>query len=259
MSRKLLKHIPLIKRLYPSIAKKILNLIGINNINYKFFNVNFVFNINEPIDKEILLFNYYENKQINFLIKNLNKNNFDYFFDVGANSGLYSLIIAKMFKEVKVKSFEPIPLSINKIKINLSINKYIENVQLYEFGLSNKNSELLMKAYKKDDFVQTGGFGVAKKGEDLKNLHTEKANFKKTDDFINITNKFLIIKIDTEGHEHEVLEGMEKVIFNNKILFQIEIFDENFSKIDGVLKKHNFHIFNSIKSEHKTDYYYKNY
>lgn len=258
MNRKFLQHIPFIKRLYPSIIKKIFYIFNIKNLNCKFFNVNFILNINEPIEKEILLFNHYENEQINFLIKNLKNKKFDYFIDVGANSGLYSLIIANLFRSIKVKSFEPISYSIKKLKKNLSINENIDNVEIFEFGLSIEDSELLMKAYKKDNFIQTGGFGVAKKHENLNNLHTETAPFRKADSIMSFKNKNLIIKIDTEGHEHEVLRGMNKIISNNKILFQIEIFDNNFSEIKNMLQKYNFNIINSISNGHKTDYFFSN-
>ncbi len=258
MNRKFLQNIPFIKRLYPSITKKIFKIFNIKNLNCKFFDVNFILDVNEPMEKDILLFNYYENEQINFLIKNLKSKKFDYFIDVGANSGLYSLIIANLFKSINVKSFEPIRYSVKKLKKNLSINKNISNIEIYEFGLSNEDSDLLMKAYKKDNFIQTGGFGVAKKYENLKNLHTEIAPFKKADNFVNIKNKNLMIKIDTEGHEYEVLQGMSKIILNNKILFQIEIFDENFSKIQNMLLKYNFRTINSVSNGHKTDYFFSN-
>lgn len=258
MNRKFLRYIPFVKRLYPSIVKKLFFIFNIGDISFKFFDVNFFLNINEPMEKDILLFDYYENEQINFLIQRLKNENFDYFFDIGANSGLYSLIIGNLFSSIKIKSFEPIKNSIKKFKNNLSINKNINNIEIYHFGLSNKNSELLMKAYKKKNFIQSGGFGVAKKNENLKNLHTELAFFKKTDDLIDVKNKKLMIKIDTEGHEFEVLEGMNKIILNNKILFQIEIFDKNFTKIENMLKKKKFQIINSISNGHKTDYFFSN-
>jgi len=259
MIKKLLKKIPIIKRLYPSIIKKILNILQIDEINHKFYNVNFSLNINEPMEKEILLFDYYENDQIDFLIKNFEEKNFEFFFDVGANSGLYSLVIGKMFQKVKVNAFEPINSSRKKLKYNIAINKEVNNIEIFKFGLSDKNSSLKMKAYKKKSYVQTAGFGVASKNEDLSNLHTEIANFRKVDEIFDFKNKKIAIKIDTEGHEFQILEGMKKIISNNNIFFQIEIFDWNFEKINNLLVTNKFRKIYSIKSENKVDYYYSNF
>ena len=259
MNKQFLKKIPLVKRLYPSLSKKLLNFFKLDQINYKFYNVIFSLNINEPMEKEILLFDYYENAQIEFLIQNFKDENFEFFLDVGANSGLYSLIIGKLFNKTKIKAFEPIFLSRKKLERNIFQNNDIKNIDIFEFGLSDKNTKLLMKAYKKNDYIQTAGFGVSHKNEDLSNLHTETAHFKKADELFEFKKSKIAIKIDTEGHEFQILEGMEKIISNNKIFFQIEIFEWNYEKINNFLINKNFRKIHSIKSENKIDYYYKNY
>ena len=259
MYKKYLKKIPILRRVYPSTIKKILNIFSKKKINYSFFNLNLEGNIDEPMDKEIYVFNDYENSQINYLLNNIKKIKFDYFIDVGANSGVYSLIIGKNFKNLKIKSYEPVLSTIKKFKQNLKLNPTIKNIEINKFGLSNKNSKLLMKALKKNDYIQTGGFGVAKKNENLKNLHKEYAFFKKGDDILKIKSKKIVLKIDTEGHEQEVIEGLKNLIKKNKIFLQIEIFNRNYNLTNSLLKKNNFKKINSIKSDGKIDYYYKNY
>jgi len=257
--KSIFKKIPIIKRAYPSIFKKILKILKIWKINYNYFNVVFCLDINEPMDKEILFFDDYEIKQINYLIESIKKNKIDYFIDVGANSGLYSLILAKKFKHLKIKSFEPIESTNLKFKKNLSLNPTINNIESFNFGLSNNNTKLLMKAYKKNDYIQKGGYGVATKNEDLSNLHTEYAFFKKADDILILLNKHILIKIDTEGHEKKILDGMSRIISENKTMIQIEIFDKNFETVHNFLKNMQFKIINHIKSDNKTDYFYSNY
>ena len=67
------------------------------------------------------------------------------------------------------------------------------------------------------------------------------------------------MKVDAEGHEKEVLEGMENNLDNNKILLQIEIFEKNFENINKILKVKNFKKINILKSDGKKDYFFKNY
>src|SRR5210317_1768917 len=103
------KKIPIIKRVYPSIMKMFYKN---KKIKFKFFSLNLEGNFGEPMDKEIFLFNNYENLQIEFFIKNIRKYNLKYFIDVGANSGIYSLIIRDKFHNMKIKSFEPVKKTI---------------------------------------------------------------------------------------------------------------------------------------------------
>ena len=112
---------------------------------------------------------------------------------------------------------------------------------------------------KKKNYVQTGGFGIAQNGEILNNLHTEYAEFKKGDDIFSVENKNIVLKIDTEGHENQDIQGLENNLNKNSILLQIEIFDKNFHSMNKLLKDKNFNQIHMIKSDGKKDYYYKNY
>ena len=116
-----------------------------------------------------------------------------------------------------------------------------------------------MKALVKNNYIQQGGFGVAQKNEDLSSLHAESAHFDKVDNNIKVQNKIIVIKIDVEGHELNVLRGMKKIIINNKVILQIEIFDRLKKITNNFLVKNNFKKFNKIYSDGKNDYYYKNF
>ncbi len=259
MIKKLLKRIPIIKRIYPSVIKIIYSYLNADEINYEYFGLKLKGSIKEPMDKEIFLFSEYEHLQIDYLLKLMKETKFDYFIDVGANSGLYSMVVAKNDCNIKIKSFEPIKKTILKFKENIQLNKNLNNIEIFEFGLSNRNSKLLMKSLKKKNYVQTGGFGVAQSGEILNNLHTEYAEFKKGDDIFSFENKNIVLKIDAEGHEKEVIEGLENNFNNNNILLQIEIFDKKFDYMNKILKNKNFNQINMIESDGKKDYYFKNY
>ena len=228
--RRILRQVPIIKRLYSSISTRIFKLIKKKKFFLDFKGIKFSLDINEPIDKSIILFNYYENNQINTSIKLISKYNASIYFDIGANCGIYSLILANKFNNLKIYSFEPIKLSYDKFIYNISINKNkknIQNIKLYNFGLSNKNTNLKMKALIKNNYTQLGGFGVLNKYDDLKDKFLSEANFKKGDDFFKFQNKIIFLKIDVEGHELQVLEGFKNLFKKNKIILQIEILPKN--------------------------------
>jgi len=260
---KFLIKIKIFKRIIPSIIKRFLKIIHKTIFTIKFKNLFFQININDPIDQQIFFRNNYENEQINYLIKKIKKFKAKVFLDIGCNSGLYSLIIAKNFPKLKVLSFEPVEQTFLKFKKNIKLNNKIKNIKTYNFGLSSQNGKLPMKALIKDHYIQQGGFGVLRKNE--KNLyksnkiHISSAYFKKGDNIIHFKNKIIACKIDVEGHELNVLKGMVKILKKNKLILQIEIFDSEYKKVNSFLKKNNYHQINKIFSDGKNDYYFKNF
>ena len=61
--KNLLKKIPIIRRLYPSLIKKIFKLFSKSKIEYNYFDIDLVGDINEPmIKKFIYLMNMKKNK-----------------------------------------------------------------------------------------------------------------------------------------------------------------------------------------------------
>jgi len=254
--KKYLRHVPIVKRIYPSLFFKILKKIKKKKIVYKFQDILLELNIDEPMDRSILFFDYYENEQINYLKLKMQKNKYDYFLDIGANSGLYSLVVASLNKSINVLAFEPIKKTFLKLKKNIKLNK-LKNIEIFNFGLSNTNQIKKVKALKKNNYIQTGGFGVVNVGEDTKNLHIEKAIFKIGDHKFNFVQKKIYIKIDVEGHEIFVIEGLLKLIKNNNVFLQIEIFKNNYNSVLAKLKSLKFVKVYEINDDTKKDYFFK--
>jgi len=252
--RSIFRTIPILKRIYPSLFLKVTRLFNKNFFLYKFKSINFNLDIRDPIDRSIFLFDFYEDEQIKYLCEIFKKNKINYFFDIGANSGIYSLIISKLFPKTLVLSFEPVKHTFKKLKRNLSLNPKLKDIKIYNYGLSNKNLKLKMRALKKNNFIQSGGYAVTDNKTSPKNIHTEFAIFKKADDKFKYKNKIICLKIDVEGHEIFTLDGLKKIIKNNKIFLQLEILPNNFIKTNKCLNSFGFKILNQINN----DYYFIN-
>lgn len=257
----LLIKIKIFKRIIPSLIKRFLKIINKEVFIIKFKNIYLEININEPMDQLIFFKNNYEDEQINYLINKIKTLGANIFLDIGCNSGLYSLIISKKFSKLKTLSFEPVKETFLKFKKNIKFNKKIKNIKIYNYGLSSKNTMLLMKSLKRDNYIQQGGSGVVRKNEKIisNRLHTAVASFKKGDDIIHFKNKVIACKIDVEGHELEVLKGMINILKKNKLILQIEIFDSEYKKVNSFLKKIKYRQINKIFSDNKNDYYFKNF
>ena len=252
----LINKIPIIKKIYSKILIFILSSRDEFITNFK--DIRLHINIKDPIDKIIFFTNEYEEKQTNFLHQWIKVNNPNIFIDVGANFGIYSLRISKLFKTLKIIAFEPVLTTFNKLKSNIKINNLEKKIKIYNIGLSNTSGLKKMIALKRRDYVQSGGFSfyIPKKkltDEDVIEYH----NTIMGDQVLKFKKKNIVIKIDVEVYENEVLLGMKNLLKNNKILLQIEIFDRNFRKTNKFLLKNKFKLINKIKKT--SDYFYINY
>lgn len=143
------------------------------------------------------------------LLQNLQKG--DVVYDVGANIGVYSVLIAKAVGESgKVFAFEPEQESIARLKSNAEING-LHNVEVVEKALGDENKQASLIIGK-----TTGNFSLVASYE--KGLGQQQVEVIKADDWIS-QGKLPIpsaVKIDVEGYEYAVLEGMSKALRDQK-------------------------------------------
>ena len=256
MITKIIK-LPILKRLIPSISIRFLKLLKRNRGYFKINNIEMFLDFLDPIDREIILHQEFESKEIDFLIKQIKNNNINYFLDIGANCGYYSIKISKEISKIKILAFEPNEEAYLKFQKSLKKNPVIsKKIRLKKFGLSNKSSKLKMQSVVKFGYAQTGGTSVINENKITKN-YTFFANFKVGDDYIKFTNKKISIKIDVESHETNVLKGLKKIIKKNQCILQIEIFKKNFNLVNKLLSSYGYKKFYEVKN--KSNYFFKNF
>lgn len=255
MLSKLLK-LPVLKRLIPSLLVVVLKLLKKNRGYFKIKNIRMFLDFLDPIDRQMILYQEFENLEINFLIKQINNNKVDYFLDVGANCGFYSIYIAKELSNIKILSFEPNKEAYFKFNKTLQKNpKLSKKIQLVNFGLSNKSTKLKMQSMVKHGYAQTGGSSIINNNE--YEAHEKYfGDFKIGDESIKLYNEKIAIKIDVEGHEIYVLEGLKKIIKKNKLIIQIEIFENNFTIVNNFLLSFGYK--NIFKVKKRSNYFYSN-
>lgn len=150
------------------------------------------------------------------------------FFDVGANTGFYSLIAANA-GAVQVRAFEPVPEIADIMAANLHHNykDRLCSISMHRFALSDKNgSAELFIPKQRHGLVETScslnpGFRVHKSGSIEVNIY-------RLDDYL-IRNPLpddlsLILKLDVESHEPQVLQGSEDMLNQIRPIIFSEIF-----------------------------------
>ena len=211
--------------------------------------------IRDSIDREIYFTNRYEEEQINLLLDNIKKYKISHFIDVGANIGIYALNIAKNFPNIKIDAFEPHKGAFERMEANIHQNGFSQIIQTHNLALSNENKEGYLLAGTRFGTYQSGGASVSSEGE-------MKISQVRGDDLIKYTDDIIAIKIDVEGFELSVLQGIENLIKNNKVFLQIEIFDQELGETSRFLNAHNFKLIEKGTFTHQDtvkDYFYINF
>lgn len=146
-------------------------------------------------------------------------------FDVGANTGLYSLITKSLNPNAQVYAFEPVPKVLEYLNYNIEINHY--DIKIEPKAASNFNGEAKVYLIKGVEFTTS----VTVNKSLLANTTPQnelKIDTIRLDNFIesNKIKKIDLMKIDVETHEPEVLEGMGEYMDKFKPDFLIEVWDK---------------------------------
>ena len=177
--------------------------------------------------------------------------------DVGASDGIATKFFCKNLNVNKVFCYEP---NMSYVKILRKLD--LGNVKIYPYGISNKKSNhqvflpryslfknnfdlVTYTFYNKNDLVKqikldfkfTKNISIIKKNVTLKNIKSMK-------------HKISLVKIDVNGHEYSVVQGLRNIIKKDKPAMIVET-DKNIKKIEMLLKRFNYkkYLFDSNKNK----------
>ena len=172
----------------------------------------------DTICREIILDGYYEKDLLAAMVDLVPDKN-GTFLDIGANIGNHSIYLSKHFK--RVVSFEPVPRNCWIFKANRHLNR-ARNVTLVEKGLSSKDGQLYFSS---EDPMQTNT-GLQEMRDGTGELET--VEIVRGDDVLRELgiNDVVGVKIDVEGHEPEVIRGLETTLRRSRPV----VFWEAFSR-----------------------------
>lgn len=122
--------------------------------------------------------------------------------DIGALHGIFSLVFAGQDPANRAIALDPSPIAFSKLLYNINKNQF-ENIQPIECAVSDRPGHLSM-SYEWEHLVASPQALLkiqAKTGDDICNAQ----NFNPD-----------IIKIDVEGHEIKVLQGLSETLKNHK-------------------------------------------
>lgn len=156
-----------------------------------------------------------ENNFINSIFSNIENG---VVLDIGANVGDYSKKIRAINQNVEIHCFEPHPITYQKLESSVSLLK----IKTYDVGVGSHNENLKLYDYENDDGSEHASLyrDVIEKIHNGKSIEHE-VKIITLNAFVIEHNieRVLLLKVDTEGHELEVLKGFEAYIRQGKVDF----------------------------------------
>jgi len=167
------------------------------------------------ITPEIALKATYEERELSFLERHIKGG--DFFVDVGCNIGLYSLVAGMRVGPFgRIYSIDPNALVLKHLHRSLAMNWFHDRTVVINQAMGSTAGEMTLR-YSEQMLgcgnvspVQSNAFSETNK---ILGATTEKRVLQgRLDDLFPQEQELKILKIDVEGHEHEVLQGADRLL-----------------------------------------------
>ncbi|GAL83790.1 hypothetical protein MYP_1018 [Sporocytophaga myxococcoides] len=178
-------------------------------------------------------------------------------FDIGANTGLFSVLSGIKNRNAQVYAFEPYTTNFNRLKKNIRLNE-LKLINSFKCAIGSENGSLVF--YVPNDsrisLVASANKGFSDKFtfNNEVTYREEIVSQKTLDSFVeeNAISQIDLIKIDVESHELEVLKGGTATIKKFHPLILCEIFleddEERTAFFERFVQENNYYIYWIIDS-----------
>jgi FkbM family methyltransferase len=170
--------------------------------------------------------------------------------DIGANTGLYSIISAKSNPQANIIGFEPNPSNLVRLKKNIALNQ-VSNIRIEEQAVGDTAGTVSFTIPADGSISDTSSV----LGDFSKATYQGKIQWKEITVPQTSLNDFFsgaqvdLVKIDVEGYEVSVFNGAVEFFKKNKPVILCEIFldDEKKCFFDKFLSDNNYHPYLILK------------
>ena len=156
--------------------------------------------------------------------------------DVGANLGNHSLFWATHTQAEKIYAFEPYPQNHKILEKNIIENKLEDKIKPFPYAVGKELGKVVLHCIDENNLGTATFTDASTEGEQT----IEKTS---VDVFVQQQNirRIDFVKIDTEGFETKILEGMESVLKRDHPTLWIEVSSESYKWVIDYLKKYRYY------------------
>ncbi len=180
------------------------------------------------ISKELLITGYHEKNSSEFMKKELKEGM--RIIEIGGNIGYYTLLEAKIIgKSGHIHVFEPDPINMKYLKLNVAINDYDDICDYYSKAVGNENKQV---EFYSSNFGNLGS--LIQRDDKLCKYDKIDVKMVRLDDKL-FGEKIDYFRMDVEGFEMEIIKSMDKILSSPDSPYGmfIEVHSKLLHKIDS--------------------------
>lgn len=197
----------------------------------------FLLDPKEGVDKKIMAGVPFEPELLEFASSTIIRENIRRVVDIGANFGLYAVVLGNLDSVRVVDAFEPVRRTFNQLTANVFLNRLDAKVALHNFALGSKAVEQEIHIAPISSGLAT--FNSAARPKPALFTKRETVSIRRGDDALKFSGEIIYGKIDVEGFTINVLQGLPTFLSENSGYIQIEAGPEETDVVD-LLDRHGW-------------------
>lgn len=124
----------------------------------------------------------------------------DIVLDIGANEGVFSIMLAKLYPDIRVVAVEPVQRTFFQLMRNIGLNG-VTNIETLNVGVGAERGQVDMIVSNE----MSGGSSAARRELHPEHEHVEKVDIVTLDSILSRYERVRLLKMDIEGMEYEAL------------------------------------------------------
>jgi FkbM family methyltransferase len=197
----------------------------------------FVVNTTDFIDRELALKGIWEGEQLEDFAAICRAHHVDYFLDIGANAGVYSVLFATHHLGGDIIAFEPDPGNHARLIANLQANNLLHVVRVMQVALGSNPGEATLMEAGPHNRGESWIVHPDQPPEEAPGVATHIVKQIRFDDEFTISGKTILVKMDVEGSEFHALAGMERTLRDNQCYLQVELYSDRFEELKSLFAR----------------------
>jgi FkbM family methyltransferase len=159
------------------------------------------------------------------------------FWDIGANIGLYSLYCAYKHPGAIITAFEPFLPNYNRLKADIEANGWDNRIRAAYVALSNETGMANFESKQQTVGSSGGQIGAV---SDFVPQNTNPVQVTTGDEYLHHDGCPNYVKIDVDGKELQILQGMQQVLENKALRGVLVEQNQDRKAIQEILTRFDF-------------------
>lgn len=169
------------------------------------------------------------------------------FLDIGSYWGLYSLLAMKSGAFAEQYAFEADRHNFAQLQSNLFLNKAAGRIRSINKAVSDQVGVLKFRDSTTHPEGNRAGASVIGWDEDFEGYPVDALPI---DQAVAVADRYILMKLDVEGHEAPVLRGLTQTVAKNKVVMQVEIFEQHHDQVFAEVEKLGLRVIHTIYPDH---------